>query len=176
MNEILEYISANYTWILGGMIIILLAIIGSYADKTNFGQGKQEDNIDNSNEDLLQNNMQNVRINDFLNDKKSENEISENQVLETIEVDNNFEENNSFQDNDKVENNNFEENFEKLNQEVEEALPEKEVVDGELLDEIDNLSLDKTQKIKLNDIPDLDDVELPKIKDLKSTDDDVWKF
>ena len=40
MNVMLEYILSNYTWILFGLIIILLAIIGWYADKTNFGLGK----------------------------------------------------------------------------------------------------------------------------------------
>lgn len=42
MESILEYIMEYYTWLLGGAIIILLAIIGYYADKTNFGQGKVE--------------------------------------------------------------------------------------------------------------------------------------
>jgi len=40
MAEIIEYVTQNYIWFLGGMIVILLAIIGSYADKTNFGQKK----------------------------------------------------------------------------------------------------------------------------------------
>lgn len=40
MNQILEYISQNYVWFLGIAILIVLAIIGYYADKTNFGQGK----------------------------------------------------------------------------------------------------------------------------------------
>ena len=45
--QILEYILANYTWFLIGIVLILLAIIGYHADKTNFGQGKKE----NSKED-----------------------------------------------------------------------------------------------------------------------------
>ena len=51
MKDILEYIMANYTWFLGGAIIILLAIIGSYADKTNFGQGKEKIKDDKSIDD-----------------------------------------------------------------------------------------------------------------------------
>ena len=43
MQTILEYIMLNYTWILAGSIIILLAVIGYYADKTNFGQGKTKE-------------------------------------------------------------------------------------------------------------------------------------
>lgn len=42
MTEIIEYITLNYVWFLGGLILILLAIIGSYADKTNFGQPKSK--------------------------------------------------------------------------------------------------------------------------------------
>ena len=41
MSEILDYILANYVWILTVAITVLLAIIGYYADKTNFGQGKK---------------------------------------------------------------------------------------------------------------------------------------
>ena len=49
MINILEYINENYTLFLGGAIIILLAIIGSYADKTNFGQGKTKENNNDNN-------------------------------------------------------------------------------------------------------------------------------
>ena len=66
--------------------------------------------------------------------------------------------------------------FEKFDKEFNEILPEKEIINDDLLDEIDNLSLDKTQKIQLTDIPDLDDVELPKIKSLETVDEDIWKF
>lgn len=48
MTKILEYITLNYTWFLGGAILILLAIIGYYADKTNFGQGKPKKDDDNN--------------------------------------------------------------------------------------------------------------------------------
>ena len=39
----IEYVTANYVWILGGLILVLLIIIGYYADKTNFGQGEQKE-------------------------------------------------------------------------------------------------------------------------------------
>ena len=45
MESILEYIMLNYTWFLGGSIVIILAIIGSYADKTNFGQGNKKEEL-----------------------------------------------------------------------------------------------------------------------------------
>ncbi len=48
MTKLLEYITLNYTWFLGGAILILLAVIGYYADKTNFGQGKPKKDDDNN--------------------------------------------------------------------------------------------------------------------------------
>ncbi len=41
--EIINFLVSNYLWFLGAIIIILLAIIGYVADKTNFGQGKNTD-------------------------------------------------------------------------------------------------------------------------------------
>ena len=43
MIQILEYIAQNYTLFLSVLVLILLAIIGYYADKTNFGQGKNQE-------------------------------------------------------------------------------------------------------------------------------------
>ena len=172
MNDILEYILTNYTWFLGAAIIILLAIIGSYADKTNFGQGKQETTKEHDEDVLPQ-----KGINDFVGGKNEQ--VLNNEEIETKnapELSSVNENNSNNVTSNEIKGNNFVETFDKLNEEVEEVLPEKELVDGDLLDEIDSLSLDKTQKIKLDDIPDLDDVELPKIKDLKSSDEDVWKF
>ena len=41
--QVLEFLSSNYLWFLVGAIVILLAIIGYVADKTNFGQGKNDE-------------------------------------------------------------------------------------------------------------------------------------
>ena len=50
MTQVLEYIKQNYTLFLFVAIIILLAVIGYYADKTNFGQkNNKSKNIDNTN-------------------------------------------------------------------------------------------------------------------------------
>ena len=184
MDKILEYVLANYTWILGGVIIILLAIIGSYADKTNFGQGKikAEPEEDKNKDFVLTDEMKdqiNKRFNESIaGDSSSENE-EQNKIQEEVTnhtsniLDKNISEEKETAPSHKG---TFDDKFEKMSQEVEEYLPEKELIDGDLLDEIENLSLDKTQKINTNEIPDLDDVELPKIKDLKSESDDVWKF
>ena len=68
-----------------------------------------------------------------------------------------------------------EEEFKKLSKVFEEVLPERDIMSDDLLSDIENMSLDKTQKIKISDIPDLDDVDLPKIKKMDTYDEDIWK-
>ena len=68
MSQIIEYIVQHYIWIIICIVLILLAIIGYYADKTNFGQGKKEKNKKN---DLLEDGFQKDEIG---NDIKETNE------------------------------------------------------------------------------------------------------
>ena len=189
MNTILEYIVSNYTWILCGIIIILLAIIGSYADKTNFGQGKQ-----NKSSEEDENLPTDVKLNEFINIQTQKDDDKQEENNNTIADDSKTENFKDIKtDNSKIDNlgdvsfevqdlktkpqKSFEDQFEQFNEEFNETLPEKEVISEDLLDEIDSLSLDKTQKLNFDDIPDLDDVELPEIRNLKSNkDEDIWKF
>lgn len=296
MNKIIEYITLNYTWFLIGAIIILLAIIGSYADKTNFGQGKnknendkkEKDNLnieeatkelkeenlnsaieasqvntvdeipvdkevdssvvdtqpepnnenltqelaepqldstqnitdgtENSNTEIYSNNsdanindngnleyltpkpvedinqLNNENINpvvtsaneitnlenvslDAQNENVNSNNVSSN--IETAGANNaiptleNFED---IQEKQRQREIKFEENFNKFDEEFNTLLPKKDIIEDDILEDIDSLSLDKTQKFNFDDIPDLDDVELPKIKNLKTEDDNIWKF
>ena len=199
MQTILEYIMLNYTWFLVAAIIILLAIIGSYADKTNFGQGKDKKEI-NQNTGFNQNKLlsetlkqeQPVLKSEKISEQQNENNITQqtaNKIVESQKVlmnkTDDLEENNSNLDNvERLEENNsnldnverLEEKFSEFDKEFDALLPKKDILDVELLDEINDLSLDKTQKINLTDIPDLDDVDLPKIRSLNSIDEDIWKF
>ena len=178
MRAILEYITMNYTWFLGAAIIILLAIIGSYADKTNFGQGKPSETKKEIPNPEETNNKELEPTNE---------EIKEEEIIDGNQEQLTPEQMANLKEDDKLvvaetENHNinkkesFEENFEKFDQEFDAIIPRKDIIDEELLDEIDNLSLDKTQKLKLTDIPDLDDLDLPKIKSLDPVDEDIWKF
>ena len=185
MDKFLEYILTNYTLFLGAAIIILLAIIGSYADKTNFGQGKQrdeeEDNLPNDKlleaEKIEEQNpsaIEKLDNNEELFEEKKSDDKSE--ILDNAPNNTSQLEDANLDTYKKEPEKEFDQKYEELNEEIDEFLPKKSIIDDELLDEIDNLSLDKTQKVDLNEIPDLDDVELPKIKNLKSIDDDIWKF
>lgn len=172
MEAFLEYIMLNYTWFLGGAIIILLAIIGYYADETNFGQGKDKkdnnfklDEVESNIEEIIEEPIQETIDNSI---EEPEDVLEQSDDLINLDEIENI--------NQEIQDTNFEEEFEKFDKEFNEILPEKEIISDELLDEIENLSIDKTQKLDLSDIPDLDDVELPKIKLLEPEEQDVWKF
>jgi len=206
METILEYIMNNYTWFLGGSIVILLAVIGYYADKTNFGQKKDkeqniktEDELSKDEEVVINNSITEKKVTveeaqekqkgqvtinniEILSDRAKESEpLKENsKIISKENNSNNFSELKmtkvSSQENDLNNKNELELSFEKFDKEFDELLPKKEIIDDELLDEIESLSLDKTQKIDLTNIPDLDDVELPKIKSFESDEEDIWNF
>lgn len=187
METILEYIMLNYTWILAGSIIILLAIIGYYADKTNFGQGKTNDN--NDEENINMDSLKGKRMEDLLTENNSELDVSnDNASIEPSTNDNETVVNNNETFDKSVASNldgisnqvnsldESEEIFENFEKEFNELLPKKEIIDDDLLEEINSLSLDKTQKINISDIPDVDDVDLPEIKTLSKEQEDIWKF
>lgn len=175
MKTFLEYIMLHYTWFLAGAIIILLAIIGYYAERTNFGQGKtnnkEEDNNLDIEENILEDSIPEENEQEIIGEEQKliPEEGNEKDVVEEITSDSSVDGVNKTSET-------LEESFEKFDKEFEEILPQKEIIDDELLAEIESLSLDKTQKIDLSDILDLDDVELPKIKDLKPENEDIWKF
>ncbi len=202
MGEILEYIMSNYTWLLGGLIIILLAIIGRYADKTNFGQGnKPKEDLNNtldldgkkfndffeesSNDENINidNNLkeeQQVTIDDFGNDLpiQQKKELNDEQGINlNTKTDKKDKEiiTNDIENNEQTNNDTFEEEFDKFDEEFNSILPKKDIISDELLDDIDNISIEEKNQ-ENNDIPDLDDVELPKIKNLKKDEEDIWKF
>lgn len=180
MENILNFFQTNSILFIGGVIIILLALIGRYADKTKFGQNKNgEKPIDEQKDDAI-NDINDSIVNNDIN--KTEQTIKENSVSE-IEIEKKDEKN----INEKVNEGQTEivvqpkeeivqNEYDKLDKELDILLPKKDIIDEDLLEDIDNLSLDKTQKIKVTDIPDLDDVDLPEIKNLNQQDEDIWKF
>jgi len=237
MEAIVEYIITNSTWFIGGIIIVLLAVIGWYADKTNFGQGKQNteynkgenvnsvNNINNNvdkpithqtvsndapktddsklfgviDEMFTENNSVNAIGNNInsntsgdittdlygdglltnfsSNDMDLKNTLSTQENAKIIDNFSNIDVNNYVQNTSNQEfQSDVDKNYEILNEEFDEVLPKKDIINHDLLGEIDSLTFDKTQKLDLNDIPDLDDVELPEIKKLKPEEDDIWKF
>lgn len=230
MNQVLEYITQNYTLFLVGAIVILLAVIGYYADKTNFGQRKSNENEDNKDlkkiedadfeepkesvipETLLEEDnkeqleyetkkseeIQNKELNDIesTNDdvlthvpqlNKEDNNVYDNLIVPEQSMvvddkqDNKLFDTNLVLDNKVVTEKNDtsllnEEVFNRFNEEFNSILPEKEFINTDLLSDIADLELDKTQKIDLGSVPDLDDIQLPKIKQLTSDDEDIWKF
>ena len=197
--SMLEFFEIYGVWIVVGAIIILLAIIGRYAEKTNFGQ-KKVDELEENNNKVINNNLNNFNINNvesLKNQKIDGQNISQSNKTTNSNETNHVNANTSIVKNESLEpketsetsninekeiskniesDNTFEKKYEALDDEINSLLPKKELINEDLLDDINSLSLDRTQKIKLSDIPDLDDVDLPKIKDLNKQDDDIWKF
>ena len=223
MKQMLEYIMQHYTLFLGCSILILLAIIGYYADKTNFGQGKNSDSNDKKTKDIDDMKFSNVMetsdedaaevmpegvvedqnvdtieenaelINENVNNIDSNQlDISNELIPENmpVSVDENISEANNvsydnidtnvvLHENIDLEKNSSvlsEEEFDRFDEEFNSLLPKKELINTDLLSDIEGLELEKTQKLDLNDVPDLDDIELPKIKQLAQDEQDIWKF
>ena len=242
MDTIVNFAVSNSAWFLVGAIIILLAIIGSYADKTNFGLGKKKEE-EKDNKDLDKTKLvdekkkempkpiekpkidkpnapiekkavaiKEVKTRDNKNDSVEENNsdlrVKKNTTSENLksEKTSDVQESSLKLTDDEIkeirkiiENKNkqlsesvkkieiseiktqkrqekLNKSFEELDKEFEELLPQKSVMDDDLMSEVDSLSFDKTQKIPLDDILNLDDLELPKLKKMDSIDEDIWKI
>lgn len=214
---VVNFVMKYYIWFLIGIILILLAIIGAYADKTNFGQGKKDETDKKENTD---NTLKNVKLGevvgqnsssvnkDALNVPESEphklesegsagdqtsiqqNNI-ENTKSETIENNSNnaisvekteIKENKSNPTLNGVSNIsssslNIEDKLNKLNEEINDILPEKELIDSSLLEDVGDMSLDYKEKNVFDEKNDFnfDDLKLPEIKKPKKEIEDVWK-
>jgi hypothetical protein len=238
MTQVLEYITQNYTLFLFGAIIILLAVIGYYAEKTNFGQGKVDKikeqknpdsekdlkntrlmNVVNSSEINSQNNIvsdvrnntenlveeqnntiSNVNYNEnLINDKtinvqtnsmgntQNVNESiegkkeTENPIIDAIHKELNLVSNDVIFNEEEIKkkeikNKKREEAFNKFSDEFDALLPKREIISDDLLSEIEDLELGKTQKFNLKDLKRFDNIKLPRISDTVTEDQDIWKF
>lgn len=238
MTQVLEYIKQNYTLFLVGAIVILLAVIGYYADKTNFGQGKSEkskdekkpdgqkklenarlmdvangaktnskndnnSNVQNNSEKLVQkensivsniNHNENV-VNDktinieknSIENKKNTTEVAElneetvNQIKNAIHKELNLVSNDAIFNTEEIKNKETknkkrEDAFNKFSNEFDALLPKREIINDDLLSEIEDLELGKTQKFDLRDLKSFDNIKLPRISDTVTEDKDIWNI
>ena len=195
MTDIVSIITNNLVWILVGIVVILLAIIGRYADQTNFGEGKKIIKVKkkSSKRNIIdklaieqeepEKDLTNEMNTDNSSEKKEEVDIKE-------EMKNNTRDNfNPDADTTSVLDQNIqtEEIKEQKKKESEEMssdeflktddldilLPKKNVVTGDFLQEVEDINLDFKKKDLLSDIPDLDDVDLPSIRKKKNKT-DIW--
>lgn len=194
MSEIIEFLLENYIWILSIIIVILLAIIGYFADKTNFGQKdfKLNDDIKETNtqEDLLNGIDTNKTLKEAAESLTESNKEEVKEDKHEVEVEkqpvameNNPEANLKEELKSEIEEKKLDgvletsedENI-NLDQMFNEVIPVKSLMDDEILDDIDNMTVEPTS-LETKDIPDLDDIELPKIESLATdTEEDIWRF
>ena len=204
MAVVINFVIDNFIWFMSGAIIIILAIIGNYADKTNFGEGKKIIKVKKSKEDIIdslevKNKSELDKSPDNINEVKeskqeeeSVNEITNNVVSDsnnTNETINPILSDTVIKDDvipEKKEDTKekqtpvmdaiIEENKEE-EEELDELLPEKDVLDDDLfqkLGDMEEINFDSKKKSK-EDIPDLDDVFLPDITSNKKTRKQLWK-
>lgn len=238
MRYMLEYITQNYTLFLFGAIVILLAVIGYYAEKSNFGQGKTDkakDEKNTNNEiDLKSTGLMDVTNDSEINTKNNIEDNTKSNTVNTVQVESNTTSNINSRENltndmsIKVETNSIdhsedvnesvqekedivnpiidaihkelnlvsndiifdadeikkketknqkrEEAFNKFSNEFDALLPKREIINDDLLSEIDDLELGKTQKFNLKDFKGFDNINLPRISDTATEDQDIWKF
>ncbi len=238
MDEVLEYISLNYIWFLIGAIIIVLAIIGHYAEKSNFGQGKSVNNplpkkedkkieleqltlkdlIDKNDKDkpideldptnikeiFSENSLEDTQENQTsldnpkqeqdsesnLVDKNSNNNTDINYIDEVTEdlfssndsnqINSNVEKENETYNSNNIEKSSDsaktkEDEFKDFDKEFDMIVPKKDIMNEGILEDIEDLSLDNTQVFNKEEIPDLDNIDLPEIRDVNLSENDIWK-
>ena len=163
---IVDFIMSHYITILIIVIIIIFALIGRYVEKKGFLAPASE----KKNEVKKTETIEEAKTEEKPETQKEAVDIT---MVPKVEQTNDI----SIEDIDSalfapIEGNN---EYDKLNKEVKNLLPKKDLIDDDMLNDIDNLSLDKTQKYNFGEIPDLDDVDLPKIKKADE-EEDIWKF
>ena len=183
MAEVVSFLVSNYVWILVIVIITLLAIIGGYANKTNFGEGEKKEKAKN-NEDI-NSNIQNITLNDAIGIKqetqnKQDNNIDNVETQENINAVNSPTKNVETSNNIKNENifKSIEDKLSSLDNELNSILQKKDVINDNILEDIDDMSFSnekKSEKKVFNDIK-TSDIELPEIKSLKDKDEDIWNI
>ena len=193
MVDIVSIITNNLVWILVGIVVILLAIIGRYADQTNFGEGKKIIKVKkkSSKRDIIDKLAVEEKEEEPKEELKKEEKPVEKAEVDIIEeMKNNTRDNfNPDADTTSVLDQNIqtEELKEQKKKESEEMssdeflktddldilLPKKNVVTGDFLQEVEDINLDFKKKDLLSDIPDLDDVDLPNIRKKKGKT-DIW--
>lgn len=192
MIEIINFIITNYTWILLIVIIILLAIIGSIADKTGFGSENNEPKKENKQMEIVD--LSNKRLDDVIstNDNTSNKQpevIGNNETLASEQASNiqvnqtgkNFEEKTNKLETVSHSANimkSLEDKLNTLDGEINASLPKKNIINDNILDDIEGMSFDSDNMFskKSSDTIGVDDLELPNIKPLKKDNEDVWKI
>ena len=182
MAIVINFILANLVYILIGIVIILLAIIGMYADKTNFGEGKKVVKVKkkNNKKDII----------DEIEVTKDENkeEIIPQEAKAVVddglafEIDTN-EENKKEHEEPKEDNKELTESEFLESNDLDELLPEKEVLDDDILQDLEDIDLDfKFDEPKFSkpvfesqSISDLGNIDLSDITKPKKKSTNLWK-
>ena len=197
MTDVVSIITDNLVWILVGIVVILLAIIGRYADSTNFGEGTKIIKVKKKKgkRDIIEQLAVEPKEEPVKEEKKEETTEKKPEVDIIAEMQNNTRDNfNPDADESSKDDNLVEQIFTPTEEQKEEKkkeseemssdefmksndldilLPKKDVVTGDFLQEVEEINLDFKKKDLFSSIPDLDDIDLPSIKKKKGKT-DIW--
>jgi len=184
--EIFVFISQHYIWFLIAAILIFLAIIGYYADTTNFGLGKTIEDDKNKNKIALEN-MKFEGTTGINQNYYNQNIVNPNNIVsqpikdQTIGSQSNQSTKTSApstvkKEEAKRDNLLDDEMFNKFSEEFDMLLPKKQTIADDLLTDISDLDLGKTQKFDFSSFSSFDNIELPEIKQMEEEPDDIWKL
>ncbi len=87
MDQAISFVKDNLTWVLTGGIVALMAFIGYFAEKTNFGQGSVDKKTRRSNPDLEVTEIEEAGVIQSDNSEIVEEEISEVDLSKTEQID-----------------------------------------------------------------------------------------
>ena len=196
MTEIFEFIVTNYFWILVIVLITLLSIIGSFAEKSLFETAKKEEK--KKEEQTID--LSDKKMSDFFGESNKDksmpnqnNEIGQ-QISTNTAINNNPDAISNSGDlvnqasignainmpsQSLTSNNNIMSNLESklssLDKQINDMLPKKELIEEDLLEDVEDINLDIDKKPgKKKDELNLDDIKLPNIKSSKSSKKSLW--
>lgn len=155
----------------------------SVEGESNLDNSTQEQNLDqlqsetdkSSNSDETDINYVDELTDDLFNPIESEQTNSNDE-----EKNETYDSNNIEKSNDLTENSDStktrEDEFKDFDKEFDMVVPKKDIMNEGILEDIEDLSLDNTQVFNKEDIPDLDNIDLPEIRDTNFSENDIWKF
>ena len=193
MTEIFEFILSNYVWILVIVLLILLAIIGSVAEKSVFGDSNKTNELDDreqKNEVVFSDKKIGdvFKQNDTIDsptqaEMKTTSDASYNNNI-NFSIDNNNlskEQTSTVADDIKTNLNgerllsNLEEKLKTLDNEINGVLPKKQLIEDNVLEDIDDLSIDFNNKLNKKDNVDLTNIDLPDVRNTKVSKKNIWR-
>lgn len=89
LTEVMNFVNENYLKLVIGLVLILMAIIGYYAEKTGFGNKLKKENKENKENEENKIDINNIGLNDFVdNNSMPANNNIDNNLIQNQDINN----------------------------------------------------------------------------------------